>query len=80
LNPTILSSLEIAVLKFTRKILLQAADLTEMDFEVLRNEGLNNGDIVRIIAIAAMSLGETVVSRAIEAEPPMPEFAKDFIT
>jgi len=58
-------------------MILQAVDLTEVDFETLRNEGLNNGDIVRIIAIAAMSLGETVVSRAIEAEPQMPEFAKD---
>ena len=65
------------MLKFTRKIVLQAVDLTEVDFETLRKEGLNNGDIIRIIAIAAMSLGETIVSRAIEAEPKMPEFAKD---
>ena len=76
MNPSWLNTLEISVLEFTRKILIQPGDLTEADFEVLRNEGLDNSDIVRIIAIAAMSVGETVVSRAIESEPEMPEFAK----
>lgn len=76
MNPSRLNSLEIAVLKFTRKIVIQPGDLTEADFEMLRKEGLANSDIVRIIAIAAWSAGETIVSRAIESEPEMPEFTK----
>jgi len=71
--------MEISVLKFTRKILMQPEDLTEADFNMLRKEGLANSDIVRIIAIAAMCVGETVFSRSFEsAEPEMPEFARGF--
>lgn len=56
---------------------MQPEDLTEADFEALRHEGLADGDIVRIIAITAMSLGETVFSRSFQSvEPEMPEFTK----
>lgn len=77
LDPARLNPLEIAVLKFTRKILMQPEDLTEVDFEMLRREGLANSDIIRIIAITAMSVGETVFSRSFASEPEMPEFARD---
>ena len=68
--------MEIAVLEFTRKIVRESHNLDDTDFKLLRDQGLANGDIVRIIAISAWALGETVVSRAIEAQPEMPAFAR----
>lgn len=64
------------MLEFTRKVALQPQDLADTDFNRLRDQGLTDGDIIRIIAIAAWALGETLVSRAIEVEPEMPAFAQ----
>ena len=76
LNPSRLDSLELAVLKFTRKVLIQPEDLGDADFETLRKEGVAYSEIVRIIAIIAWSVGTSVIGRAFESEPEMPEFAK----
>jgi uncharacterized protein YciW len=76
LDPSRLTPQEIAVLEFARKIILAPADLTTDDFQSLRDQGLTDSDIVRIIAIAAWSVAETVAGSAFEDQPDMPQFTK----
>ena len=53
-----LDSKDMEILKFTRKVLLEPQTLTREDFDILRKEGLTDGEIVRLIAIIAFSVGE----------------------
>jgi len=76
LDPTKLTSRELAALKFTRKLLIQPTDLEDEDFDALRKEGFSNGDIMRIIAITNWTIGSTIISKVFVGEPEMPEFAR----
>ena len=63
-----LDSKDMEILKFTRKVLLEPQTLTREDFDILRKEGLTDGEIVRLIAIIAFSVGEVIVRKAIGPE------------
>jgi hypothetical protein len=68
--------MEIAVLQFTRKIVMEPRNLEVADFQLLRDHGLADADVARILGIAAWSLGQTVVGPAIEPQPGMPAFTR----
>lgn len=78
--PESLSSAEVAMLGFTRKVARDASTVTAADVELLKHHGFTDAEIFDITATAAARAFFTKVldSLGVEADPPFREMNREF--